>query len=124
MSQILNISNDSIKESLKTFQNVPHRLEHFLTIQKVKYVNDSKGTNVNAAYYALESIKGSVIWIAGGVDKGNDYKDLIPLVNQKVKSTIFIPYIESLKLDELTIASPDMGGSKRALSKKLDIHGY
>ena len=61
VSQILNISNDSIKESLKTFQNVPHRLEHFLTIQKVWYVNDSKGTNVNAAYYALESIKGSVI---------------------------------------------------------------
>ena len=60
----------------------------FLTIQKVKYVNDSKGTNVNAAYYALESIKGSVIWIAGGVDKGNDYKDLIPLVNQKVKAII------------------------------------
>ena len=99
VSQILNISNDSIKESLKTFQNVPHRLEHFLTIQKVKYVNDSKGTNVNAAYYALESIKGSVIWIAGGVDKGNDYKDLIPLVNQKVKAIICLG-IDNSKLIE------------------------
>ena len=49
----LNISNESIKESLRSFKNIPHRLEHFLTIQKVKYINDSKATNVNAVYYAL-----------------------------------------------------------------------
>ena len=77
VSEILNISNKKIIESLKTFQNVPHRLEHFLTIHKVKYVNDSKATNVNATFYALNSFKKPIVWIVGGVDKGNDYSCLL-----------------------------------------------
>ena len=88
VAQLLNISNESIKESLRSFKNIPHRLEHFLTIQKVKYINDSKATNVNAVYYALESVKTPIIWIIGGVDKGNDYSDLIPFVKNKVKAII------------------------------------
>jgi len=88
VSEILNISNKKIIESLKTFQNVPHRLEHFLTIHKVKYINDSKATNVNATFYALNSYKSPIVWIVGGVDKGNDYNQLIPLVKKNVKAII------------------------------------
>ena len=88
VAQILKISNQKIKESLKTFKSIPHRLEHFLTIQKVKYINDSKATNVNSAFYALDSFDGPIIWIAGGVDKGNNYDDLIPMVSSKVKAII------------------------------------
>ena len=61
-----------------------------MTIQKVKYINDSKATNVNAVYYALDSMKSSTVWIVGGVDKGNNYEDLIPLVREKVKAIICI----------------------------------
>ncbi len=88
VSEILNISNKKIIESLKTFQNVPHRLEHFLTIHKVKYINDSKATNVNATFYALNSFKKPIVWIVGGVDKGNDYSQLVPLVKSNVKAII------------------------------------
>ena len=88
VAQILKISNEKIKESFKTFKSIPHRLEHFLTIQKVKYINDSKATNVNSVFYALDSFKEPIIWIAGGVDKGNQYDDLIPLVKNKVKAII------------------------------------
>jgi len=88
VAQILKISNEKIKESFKTFKSIPHRLEHFLTIQKVKYINDSKATNVNSVFYALDSFDEPIIWIAGGVDKGNQYDDLIPLVKNKVKAII------------------------------------
>ena len=88
VAQILKISNEKIKESFKTFKSIPHRLEHFLTIQKVKYVNDSKATNVNSVFYALDSFNEPIIWIAGGVDKGNQYDDLISLVKNKVKAII------------------------------------
>ena len=88
VSEILNISNKKIIESLKSFQNVPHRLEHFLTIHKVKYINDSKATNVNAVFYALNSYKKPIVWIAGGFDKGNDYEQLIPLVKRNVKAIV------------------------------------
>jgi len=88
VAQILKISNQKIKESLKTFKNIPHRLEHFLTIHKVKYINDSKATNVNSVYYALNSFDEPIIWVVGGIDKGNNYDDLIPLVKRKVKAII------------------------------------
>tara|TARA_B110000003_G_scaffold63669_1_gene64204 strand:+ start:2274 stop:3617 length:1344 start_codon:yes stop_codon:yes gene_type:complete len=90
VAKILNISDQKIRESLGNFQSINHRLEHVLTIQKVKYINDSKATNVNAVYYALDSMKSSTVWIVGGVDKGNNYDDLIPLVREKVKAIICI----------------------------------
>ncbi len=88
VSDLLKIDNDIIRESLLTFSGLPHRLENFLKIQGVNYINDSKATNVNAAYYALDSMRAPTIWIAGGVDKGNDYTDLLPLVREKVKAII------------------------------------
>ena len=90
VAQLLNITNQDLKESLSNFQSISHRMEHVLTIQKVKYINDSKATNVNAVYYALDSMKNSTIWIVGGVDKGNDYSELLPLVREKVKAIICI----------------------------------
>ncbi len=86
--KILNISNESIRNSLMTFQAVEHRLEEVAVIDGVKYINDSKATNVNATYYALESMKQSTIWIVGGVDKGNDYTEIENLVKTKVKAII------------------------------------
>lgn len=88
VAQLLNIENNAIKESLSNFQSINHRMEHVLTIQKVKYINDSKATNVNAVYYALDSMKNPTIWIVGGIDKGNDYDQLFSLVRQKVKAIV------------------------------------
>lgn len=86
--KILKISNESIRNSLMTFQAVEHRLEQVAEINGVKFINDSKATNVNAAYYALESMKTPTIWIVGGVDKGNDYSEIEELVKKKVKAIV------------------------------------
>lgn len=86
--KLLNISNESIRHSLMTFQAVEHRLENFAEINGVKYINDSKATNVNATYYALESMKQPTVWIVGGKDKGNDYTEIEELVKKKVKAII------------------------------------
>lgn len=86
--KILNISNETIRDSLMTFQAVEHRLENVAEINGVRYINDSKATNVNAAYFALESMKQPTIWIVGGVDKGNDYTEIEELVKKKVKAIV------------------------------------
>ncbi len=85
---VLNIRNEKIRESLSGFQGVEHRLEHFLKVHGIAFVNDSKATNVNSTWYALESLNKPIVWIAGGVDKGNDYDALKPLVKEKVKAII------------------------------------
>lgn len=86
--KILKISNESIRNSLMTFQAVEHRLEQVAVINEVKFINDSKATNVNAAYYALESMKQPTVWIVGGADKGNDYTEIEDLVKRKVKAIV------------------------------------
>ena len=88
VAKLLKIRKDTIRESMESFQGVEHRLENVCTINKVTFINDSKATNINATYYALDSMKQQTIWILGGVDKGNDYHELLPLVNEKVKSII------------------------------------
>ena len=87
-SKILKISNESIRNSLMTFQAVEHRLEQVAQIHGVTFINDSKATNVNAAYFALESMNQPTVWIVGGVDKGNDYTEIENLVKRKVKAII------------------------------------
>ena len=84
VAHLLKIRKDTIRESLENFQGAEHRLEHVLKINRVQYINDSKATNVNATYYALESMEAPTVWIVGGEDKGNDYKELFPFVNEKV----------------------------------------
>ena len=88
VAQILKIRKETIRESLSNFQGVEHRLEKVLKIQNVQYINDSKATNVNAAFFALDSMTAPTVWIVGGVDKGNDYNDLMSLVREKVKAII------------------------------------
>ncbi len=84
----LNSPIDKILKGLKTFKNAPHRLEYVAEIDGVAYINDSKATNVDSVYYALDGIKQGIIWIAGGIDKGNDYQQLEELVEDKVKGLI------------------------------------
>ena len=88
VAQLLNIRKQTIRESLTNFQGVEHRLEKVLKIQGVQYINDSKATNVNSVFYALDSMTTPTVWIVGGVDKGNDYDELMPLVREKVKAIV------------------------------------
>jgi UDP-N-acetylmuramoylalanine--D-glutamate ligase len=88
VANILRIRKQTIRESLSNFQGVEHRLEKVLKIQNVQYINDSKATNVNATFFALDSMTTPTVWIVGGVDKGNDYTELMALVNEKVKAII------------------------------------
>jgi len=87
-ANVLNIRKDAIRECLTSFKGVEHRLEPVLKVHQIEFINDSKATNVNSAWYALDSMKKPTIWIVGGTDKGNDYSTLIPLVKQKVKAII------------------------------------
>ena len=88
VANLLQIRKETIRKSLELFQGVEHRLEKVLTINKVNYINDSKATNINATYYALESMDSPTVWIVGGVDKGNDYSELKKIVSKKVKAII------------------------------------
>jgi len=86
--KVLNIRKDVIRESLADFQGVEHRLEPVITVCGINFINDSKGTNVNSTWYALECMETDIVWIAGGIDKGNDYSELYTVVKQKVKAII------------------------------------
>jgi len=97
VASLLDVRKETIRESLCNFQNAEHRLEPVNRVNGVEYINDSKATNVNSAWYALESMDKPVVWIAGGVDKGNNYKELKSLVKEKVK------YIICLGLDNIKI---------------------
>lgn len=88
VAQLMKIRKETIRESLSNFQGVEHRLEKVLKIHKVQYINDSKATNVNATFFALDSMTVPTVWIVGGVDKGNDYSEIMSLVREKVKAII------------------------------------
>jgi UDP-N-acetylmuramoylalanine--D-glutamate ligase len=88
VAKLMQIRKSTIRESLSNFQGVEHRLEKVLKIQNVQYINDSKATNVNATFFALDSMNTPTVWIVGGVDKGNDYNELMSLVREKVKAII------------------------------------
>ncbi len=87
-SMILEIRNEQLRESLADFKGVEHRLERFLKVHGIEFINDSKATNVNSTWYALESTNKPIVWIAGGIDKGNDYNMLKHLVKEKVKAIV------------------------------------
>lgn len=87
-ARLLGIRKETIRESMENFHGVEHRLEKVLRINNVQYINDSKATNINSVFYALDSMNSDTIWIVGGVDKGNDYSELNELVNEKVKAII------------------------------------
>jgi UDP-N-acetylmuramoylalanine--D-glutamate ligase len=87
-AKILEIRKENIRESLSDFKNVEHRLEYVAKVNGIEFINDSKATNVNSAWFALESMSNPTVWIVGGVDKGNDYDTLLPLVKEKVKAIV------------------------------------
>jgi len=89
-ASIVNVRKESIRQSLQDFQGVEHRLEYVATVRNVRYINDSKATNVNSCWYALQSMKTPVVLILGGTDKGNDYSEIEELVRDKVKALIFM----------------------------------
>ena len=107
-ANILKLKNEEIKKSLMDFKSVEHRLEPVLKVGGVEFINDSKATNVNATYFALESMKNPVVWIVGGKDKGNDYNEILPFVKAKVQAIVclglhnekivdfFSPYINTI----------------------------
>lgn len=98
-SRILEIRKDVVRESLEDFVNVEHRLEFVAKVNGIEFINDSKATNVNATWFALESMEKPTVWIVGGVDKGNDYNELTDLVKEKVKAIICLG-IDNQKLIE------------------------
>jgi UDP-N-acetylmuramoylalanine--D-glutamate ligase len=87
-AQLLKVRKEFIKESLSSFEGAEHRLENVAKIDGIEYINDSKATNINATFYALECMDKQTVWIVGGVDKGNDYNDLLSLVREKVKAIV------------------------------------
>ena len=97
-ARILDLNKDLIRESLIDFKNVEHRLERVIKVHGIEFINDSKATNVNSTWYALESMTKDTIWIVGGVDKGNDYASLVPLVKEKVKTIVCLgENVDSIK---------------------------
>ena len=87
-ARVFEVKDSVIRQSMIDFQNLEHRLEHVLTVHGIDFINDSKATNVNASWFALESMQKNVVWIVGGVDKGNDYAEIDNLVIDKVKAII------------------------------------
>ena len=89
-ASIVNVRKESIRQSLQDFQGVEHRLEYVATVKNIRFINDSKATNVNSCWYALQSMKTPVVLILGGTDKGNDYNEIEKLVLEKVKGLVFL----------------------------------
>jgi UDP-N-acetylmuramoylalanine--D-glutamate ligase len=87
-ARVWDIRKEIVRESLMDFENIEHRLEFVAKVHGIEFINDSKATNVNSTWYALESVNNPIIWIVGGVDKGNDYEMLTDLVKQRVKAIV------------------------------------
>jgi UDP-N-acetylmuramoylalanine--D-glutamate ligase len=107
-ARLLEIRPELVRESLMDFENVEHRLEFVAKIHGVEFINDSKATNINAAWYALESMDKPTVWIAGGVDKGNDYAELIELVKTKVKAIVCLGIENSKILEAFSSVVPEI----------------
>jgi UDP-N-acetylmuramoylalanine--D-glutamate ligase len=126
--RILGLSEEEIQKGLTSFKNLPHRLEPVANINGVEYINDSKATNVDSVYYALDAMDKPVVWIAGGTDKGNDYSAIKDLVKSKVKALIcmgvdnskLLTYFENIVP---TIVSTDNIKDAVNISKELSVEG-
>jgi UDP-N-acetylmuramoylalanine--D-glutamate ligase len=108
-ARVMEVRSDVVRESLTTFEGVPHRLEEVRTVQGVQFVNDSKATNVNSVWYALESFNRPIVLIAGGRDKGNDYSAIKPLVREKVRGVVAIGESAAKVLNEIGTLADEQG---------------
>ncbi len=127
-ASIVNIRKDIIRESLEDFVNVEHRLEFVATVNGIEFINDSKATNINSAWYALESMEKPTVWIVGGQDKGNNYDELIELVNEKVKAIVCLgvdnkKIIKAFKKSVDTIMEASSAVEAVAMAYKLASKG-
>jgi len=104
----VNIRNETIRESMADFKGVEHRLERFLKVHGIEFINDSKATNINSTWYALESMSQPTVWIVGGIDKGNDYSQLTELVKKKVKAIVCLGVDNSKILEAFKHVGIDM----------------
>lgn len=129
-TRILDLRKDLIRESLSDFQNVEHRLETVASVHGIEFINDSKATNVNSTWYALESLNKPVVWIVGGVDKGNDYSELLSLVKEKVKAIICLgkdnqkiidAFQDSIQIIEETSSADDAVRKAYEIGKNGDV---
>ena len=100
--RLAEIRKDSTREALTSFEGIEHRLESVATVGGIEFINDSKATNVNSTWYALESVKRPLVWIVGGVDKGNDYSQLYDLVKDHVKAIVCLGKDNTKIIDEFT----------------------
>ncbi|MFA5327094.1 MAG: UDP-N-acetylmuramoyl-L-alanine--D-glutamate ligase [Prolixibacteraceae bacterium] len=105
---VVNIRNEKIRESMSDFKGVEHRLERFLRVHGIEFINDSKATNINSTWYALESMAQPTVWIVGGIDKGNDYSQLYDLVKSKVKAIVCLGTDNSKILEAFKSVGVDM----------------
>ena len=105
---VVNIRNEKIRESMADFKGVEHRLERFLKVHGIEFINDSKATNINSTWYALESMTQKTVWIVGGIDKGNDYSELYELVKAKVKAIVCLGLDNSKILEAFRNLGIDM----------------
>jgi len=127
-ARIVDVRKEIIRESLEDFQNIEHRLEFVATINGIEFINDSKATNINSTWYALESMQKPVVWICGGQDKGNNYDELIDLVKQHVKAIICLgkdnrKIISAFKNVVETIVETDSAADAVAASYKIGKKG-
>lgn len=120
IGQVLNIRKETIRESLISFQNVEHRLESVITTSGVEYINDSKATNVNSTWYALESMEKPTVWIAGGVDKGNDYSLLKEMVKEKVRIIVCLG-LDNRKIHEAFGTDVDMIVNTTSMNEAVHV---
>lgn len=119
-ARIIEVRKDIIRESLSDFQNIEHRLEFVTKVHGIEFINDSKATNVNSTWYALESMQNPVIWIVGGQDKGNDYSMLNDMVKEKVKAIVCLGLDNKKIIDAFSGIVKDIvevGSAQEAVSK-------
>ena len=121
-SRIVDVRKDIVRESMTDFVNAEHRLEFVATINGIEFINDSKATNVNSTWYALESMVKPIVWIVGGVDKGNDYNQLIDLVKSKVKAIICLGTDNQKIIDSFSSVVETIVEAKSA--KEAVSHSY
>lgn len=116
-ARVLDIRKESIRESLTDFQNIEHRLEFVTKVHGIEFINDSKATNINSTWYALESMNNPTVWIVGGVDKGNNYSELLELVKEKVKAIVCLG-VDNSKIHEAfdsVVQVVDAGSAEEAV---------
>jgi UDP-N-acetylmuramoylalanine--D-glutamate ligase len=124
--RLYELRKETIRESLSSFAGVEHRLEKFLKIRDVQFINDSKATNINSTWYALESVSENVVWISGGIDKGNDYEMLRELVRKKVKAIVCLgkdnsKIHEAFEREDIPLV--DAGSMEEAVQQSFKLAG-